>query len=140
MANTKLTVVDLYGVPSSGKTYPKDELRLLLGEDDYTFYDGSGKLLDTEKVAIREAAVTQIVEDCAKSGKIGVVTSHLTFWSQNEAVPNMVFTAADAAVYTHIIYINTPACRIKSSVVMTKSVKTELMIRPTSSRGIDTPN
>ncbi|GIZ43471.1 hypothetical protein CKM354_000669800 [Cercospora kikuchii] len=41
MATNKPKIVGLYGVPGSGKTYLKGELKFSLDENQYPFYDGS---------------------------------------------------------------------------------------------------
>lgn len=41
MATNKPKIVGPYGVPGSGKTYLKDELKISLDENQYAFYDGS---------------------------------------------------------------------------------------------------
>ncbi|PIA93674.1 hypothetical protein CB0940_04674 [Cercospora beticola] len=127
MATSKPKIVGLYGVPGSGKTYLKDELKSSLDENQYAFYDGSEilalvtdgsldsfkQLPEREKSRLREAAIRKIASQCAQSGKIGVVTGHLMFWAEAEAEPTSIDTPADLETYTHIVYLDVSAERVR---------------------------
>ncbi|PPJ59495.1 hypothetical protein CBER1_10010 [Cercospora berteroae] len=127
MATNKPKIVGLYGVPGCGKTYLKDELKFSLDESQYVFYDGSEilalvtdgsldsfkQLPEREKSRLREAAIRRIASQCAQSGKIGVVTGHLMFWAEAEAEPISIDTPADLETYTHIVYLDVSAERVR---------------------------
>ncbi|KAK7023302.1 uracil phosphoribosyltransferase [Favolaschia claudopus] len=123
----KPTVIGVYGVSGCGKSHLLNHLENSdhFGEDDVTFIEGSAilsslvpgglpafKLLpDPAKHEWREKAITHIQDECAKSGKTGVVAGHFMFWeteTDDESAPSGVWTQGDASVFTHIIYLDVP--------------------------------
>lgn len=118
----KPKVIGIYGLPGCGKTFVKEMLRQKHGERRTAFYDGSDKiealvpggldafkrLSNEEKYAYREQAITQIGEECAESGKNGLVTGHCMFWTEGQQAGDWVVTDADWKTYSHIIYLDVP--------------------------------
>ncbi|KAJ7621753.1 uracil phosphoribosyltransferase [Mycena polygramma] len=121
----KPIVVGLYGVPGCGKSYLLDRLKAdaELGQDNFAFYEGSTvidglapdgleafKRMDGEKKKIwREKAIAQIADECATSGKIGLVAGHFIFWEdESKETGAQVWTERDAVVFTHILYLAVP--------------------------------
>ncbi|KAF8143822.1 uracil phosphoribosyltransferase-domain-containing protein [Mycena galopus ATCC 62051] len=122
---TKPTVIGLYGVSGCGKSYLLDHLKAdtQLGQHDFAFYEGSAIIdalvpsgLDAfkrmsahDKTRWREKAIAYIADACAASGKIGLVAGHFLFWDdESEEAGHRVWTERDAAVFTHILYLNVP--------------------------------
>ena len=119
----KPVVVGLYGIPGSGKTFLLDQLEQQLGQTHFAFYEGS-KMIATvvpggldvfqtmeeqEKTQWRQRAIDTIGKNCADSGKAAVVAGHFMFWSQEQEVGLPVYTRNDLDVFTHILYLDTPA-------------------------------
>ncbi|MCJ1360183.1 MAG: hypothetical protein MMC33_010186 [Icmadophila ericetorum] len=121
--NQKPIVIGLYGVPGSGKTFLLGQLQQELGQENFTFYDGSKiiatvvpeglgafqQMKEAEKLYWRELAIKTIGKTCAESGRVAVVAGHFMFWDQKEEVGKLVYTVADLETYTHILYLETPA-------------------------------
>ena len=119
----KPVVVGLYGVPGSGKTFLLDQLEQQLGQTHFAFYEGSKmiatvvpggldvfqKMEEQEKTHWRQRAIDIIGKNCADSGKAAVVAGHFMFWSQEQKVGLPVYTRNDLDVFTHILYLDTPA-------------------------------
>ena len=119
----KAVVVGLYGVPGSGKTFLLKQLEQQLGQTHFAFYEGSNtiatlvpggldafqKMEEQEKRHWRQRAVDTIGKECADSGQIAVVTGHFMFWSQEQKAGLPVYTRNDLDVFTHILYLDTPA-------------------------------
>ncbi|KAJ2905829.1 hypothetical protein MKZ38_004077 [Zalerion maritima] len=118
------TVIGIYGVPGSGKSYLVRELENTLGTKHFQFFEGSGvlntlvpggldafkALADSQKMIWRETAIAKIQEECSSSGRIGVVSGHITFWDNNQSPsPTSVHTMKDLEIYTHILYLDIPA-------------------------------
>ncbi|CAM1502318.1 Fc.00g043020.m01.CDS01 [Cosmosporella sp. VM-42] len=113
-------VIGIYGIPGSGKTYLLNELKEMLGIEHYQFYEGSEKihslvvggltrfqtLPEGEKQEVREQAIESIRKEVASTGRIGIVTGHLLFWTEG-GKESFVHTQADLANFTHIIYLDT---------------------------------
>lgn len=132
---TKSPVIfGLYGIPGSGKSHLRKELKHLLAEegesDNFLFFEGSEvigsltsgglnafkQLDEDEKTALREQAIDKIKDKCTSTGKAGVVVGHCTFLKNsptarlNEKIDcEMAVTDKDLETYTHIIYLDTPA-------------------------------
>ncbi|KAK7051776.1 uracil phosphoribosyltransferase [Favolaschia claudopus] len=116
----KPTVIGVYGVSGCGKSHLLNHLKdsEQLGQDDLTFIEGSAilsslvpgglpafKLLpDPAKHEWRQKAIIHIQDESAKSGKTGVVAGHYMFWETEDE--SVVWTQGDAAVFTHIIYLD----------------------------------
>lgn len=116
-------VIGLYGVPGSGKTHLLKQLEQELGEDHFTFYEGSTqiaklvpgglsvfrRLPEPEKMIWRQRAIDTIVKQSADNGKVGVVTGHLMFWPEGEQAPLSVYTQHDLRAFTYILYLDVHA-------------------------------
>jgi uracil phosphoribosyltransferase/phosphoserine phosphatase/adenylate kinase len=121
----KPTVVGLYGISGCGKTYLLEQLRISLGETDFAFYDGSDMIesivrLDIfqksstqAKMSTRQQAIEKIQEECARSGRVGIVTGHLMFWNEGSKPEPDAWTQGDADTFTHIIYLDVPAEEVR---------------------------
>ena len=86
-SNKKAIVVGLYGIPGSGKTFLLEQLKTELGQEHFTFYEGSKmiaslipgglkafqKLEEQEKLHWRQLAIDTIGKECTDSGRVGVV-------------------------------------------------------------------
>ena len=119
----KPVVVGLYGVPGVGKTFLLKQLKQQLGQTQFAFYEGSNmlafvvpggldafqKMEEQEKRHWRQRAIDTIGKQCADSGQVAVVTGHFMFWSQKQEVGLPVYTQNDLDVFTHILYLDTPA-------------------------------
>ncbi|KAF2183747.1 hypothetical protein K469DRAFT_582257 [Zopfia rhizophila CBS 207.26] len=122
-SNDKAVVVGLYGVPGSGKTFLLNQLKPELGQEHFTFYEGSEmiaavvpggldafqKLEEHEKMPWRQLAIDTIGKECADSGRVAVVTGHFMFWSEEEEAGRPVYTQNDLNTFTHILYLDAPA-------------------------------
>ncbi|KAI0482522.1 uracil phosphoribosyltransferase-domain-containing protein [Xylariaceae sp. FL0804] len=127
-SGSKPIVIGLYGIPGSGKSYMLQELEAKAkagqrGRDSVRFYEGSEVIAnlvpggldsfkhmpESQKKRWRTAAIHQIRDECLDAGVLGVVTGHFMFWPEVDQHGTQVWTHADAEVYTHIIYLDTPA-------------------------------
>ena len=122
-SNKKAIVVGLYGIPGSGKTFLLEQLKVELGEEHFTFYEGSKmiaglipgglkafqELEEEEKLHWRQLAIDTIGKECADSGRVGVVAGHFMFWSEEEEAGQPVYTRNDLNTFSHILYLNVPA-------------------------------
>lgn len=128
----KPIVIGLYGIQGAGKTHLLNHLKDKLGEDLFSYYDGSdviqeivdGKVegfkkvdggMDSfknmsglEKGHIRGLAIDTIVTRAAESGKIAIVTGHLMFGEEGKKW-DVIWTPNDGEAYTHIINLNVDA-------------------------------
>ncbi|KAH7120460.1 uracil phosphoribosyltransferase-domain-containing protein [Dactylonectria macrodidyma] len=121
-AAPKPTVIGLYGISGSGKSFLLSQLRQELDPARFAFFEGSDmiaslviggldafhQLDEGRKSHWRAQAVDAIRKESARSGRIAIVTGHLMFWSEEDAVGQTVYTSNDLATYTHIIYLNVP--------------------------------
>lgn len=117
----KGTVVGLYGISGSGKTYILTQLKRELG-NEFLLYEGSAiiaklvpdglegfhKLCDQDKIQWRQHAIDTIKKECIDSGKTGVVAGHLMFWAEKEDEGRLVYTKNDLETYSHIFYLDVP--------------------------------
>ncbi|KAF3768732.1 hypothetical protein M406DRAFT_349858 [Cryphonectria parasitica EP155] len=117
-------VIGIYGVPGAGKSFLLSRLETVLnnGSERFSFYEGtqvilqivSGtleafqKLPEADKTLYRQQAIIKIRDSVAASGHPAIVTGHWMFWPEGEA-GQYVYTQHDLAVYTHIVYLDTPA-------------------------------
>ena len=119
----KAVVVGLFGIPGSGKTFLLNQLKRELGARHFAFYEGSQMIdiivpggLDAfqsmeepEKADWRGRAIDAIGKECADGGRVGVVTGHFMFWSEEEEAGRPAFTENDSKVFTQILYLDIPA-------------------------------
>lgn len=117
------TIVGLYGVPGSGKTFLLRGLKQNLGQDHFAFYEGSEmiasvvpgglgefqKLEEDEKIHWRKLAIDTVRKESVKSGKVAVVVGHFMFWSEEQEFGTLAYTSKDLDVFTHILYLDVPA-------------------------------
>lgn len=115
------TVIGLYGISGSGKSFLLDHLREKLSPTEFACFEGSNKIasfvpggldafhkLDEQhKIDVREQAIEAIGKESADSGRVAIVTGHFMFWSDDGGQP--VCTSNDLATFTHVIYLNMPA-------------------------------
>ncbi|KAF7324504.1 Uracil phosphoribosyltransferase [Mycena kentingensis (nom. inval.)] len=132
LSPSPVVVVGIYGVSGCGKSYLLKHLKTILPEKEFAFFEGS-EVLDAlvpgglpafkvlnakEKYAQREQAIAHIHAQCIAEGKIGLVVGHLIFWDERAAgdachlARECVWTARDAAVYSHIIYLDVPSADV----------------------------
>jgi len=97
-------------------------LKAKLGEIEFIFYEGLQVITDlvpgglarfkamitTDQTYWREKAITTIQETAIRTRKTAFVTGHYVFFNEGDEVIN-IFTTADAAVYSHILYLDVPA-------------------------------
>lgn len=116
------TVIGIYGLPGSGKTYLLDQLRYDHTLSNFLFIDGSMiiecavdggikacKKLDSRQQAFaRQRALSGEVKQCRFSNKIPVIGGHLMFWHEKQSAVN-VWNDTDVDTYTHIIYLDVPS-------------------------------
>lgn len=116
-------VIGLYGLPGSGKSFLLNELKHRLEHEHFAFYEGSEVIASLvpgglqafkspdlqRKTHWREQAIKKIGEECADSGRIGIVTGHFMFWAENGIAGQPVHTESDWTTFTHILYLKVPA-------------------------------
>ena len=117
---SKPIVIGIYGLPGCGKSYLLHQLKEKLVEELFQIYEGSEviaslhpggldvfkKLGEHEKVKWREQAIDTIANNCAVSGRAGIVSGHYMFWEAGEIAGRVVCTVNDLETYTHIIYLD----------------------------------
>lgn len=138
----KPTVVGLYGLPGSGKSFLLKELQAELGDADFAFVEGLEKIaslvpggleafheLDGQcKAQIRAYAIDQIAYDSARSVQASIVAGHYMFWPEEHTSGRRFLTSNDLDSYSHIIYLNTPA-----HVILQRCLKDTLRSQPFTS-------
>ncbi|OAA50247.1 KAP P-loop [Cordyceps fumosorosea ARSEF 2679] len=123
----KPMVIGLYGLPGSGKSSLVNQMKLHVNHENFLFYEGSelistimtegvaafAKLNEKEKRQVREQAINSVEKDCLTHNRTALVVGHYMFWPKDEMEGNVVATASDFRVYTHIIYLDVtvPAMR-----------------------------
>ncbi|XWX00723.1 hypothetical protein V2A60_008744 [Cordyceps javanica] len=119
----KPMVIGLYGLPGSGKSTLLNQIKLHVNHKTFLFYEGSelistivtgglaafAKLSEVEKRQVREQAITSVATDCLTHNCTALVVGHYMFWPEDEMDGNVVATASDFRVYTHIIYLDVAA-------------------------------
>ncbi|CZS96536.1 related to 2-3-cyclic-nucleotide 3-phosphodiesterase [Rhynchosporium agropyri] len=127
MRNIKPSILGIYGISGCGKSHLIKKIKDLLGEEDYAFHDGSGMIdavvpggLETFKTLpgegkdrYRTQAIRRIRDECAESGKVGVVAGHYMFWKSQNGLDDddesggeqVVWTSGDAECFTDMMYL-----------------------------------
>ncbi|RMJ15148.1 hypothetical protein CDV36_005155 [Fusarium kuroshium] len=122
-ASDKPIVIGLYGISGSGKSFVMSHLKNTLYTEYYEFYEGSEVIAslvpggleafqaldEQQKTSWRARAIKKIKKKALRSDKISIVTGHFMFWSEGETAGQTVYTLSDLYVFTHIIYLKTPA-------------------------------
>ncbi|KAI0969474.1 uracil phosphoribosyltransferase-domain-containing protein [Xylaria arbuscula] len=117
------TIVGIYGIPGSGKTCLLRELEKTLGHGRYQFYEGSQvidslvpgglsrfqMLSEEDKFTWRQRAIETIRDECLDRSRVGIVTGHFMFWSEEKDMGQPVLTPQDFNTYTHVLYLNVAA-------------------------------
>jgi len=118
----KPTMVGLYGISGSGKSYLLKQLKNNhdFAHEHFTFYDCSSllenvvdggldafkKMKNEQQYEARERALSLAAAQCQSNAKTGVVAGHYMFWQAGDKdEPKRVGTERDWATYTHIIYL-----------------------------------
>lgn len=114
------TIVGLYGVSGSGKSFILEILKQSLGQEPFMFYEGSQVIAavtpggleafqsssEESKADLREHAINRIKEEARDSGKVAIVAGHAMLWPEEQDAGQWVCTSADLDSYTHIVYLN----------------------------------
>lgn len=122
------TVIGLYGLPGSGKTTLLHRLQEHLSKESFLFYEGSDviaslveggleafkDLESSEQAIYRQRAIEHLRQQCTLTGRTGLVTGHFMLWSEESGFAIPIYTAADLATFSHVIYMNTSAEEIVS--------------------------
>lgn len=123
-------IIGLYGLPGSGKSFCLNQLEQRIGGSSFEFFEGSQviadvcpgglgafqKLEEATKSSWRRRAIEYIQDKCRKTGKTGVVAGHFMLWSEGEPDGQVIWTQADSAIYTHILYLDVPAEQIVENI------------------------
>lgn len=119
---SKRSVVGIYGIPGSGKSFILNELRDRLPAKHFSFHEGAfvisqlidgglrafGDLSEPTKTMYRKYAIGSIRDQCINFGSTAVVTGHALFWPEG-GQPTDVYTEDDLATFGHIIYLDVPS-------------------------------
>lgn len=119
----QVTIIGLYGISGCGKTTLLKRLKEHLDFDQFSFYEGSEvistmvpggleafrSMAEEEKQKYRCSALESIHNACRENGKVAIVTGHFQFWRNGNAPNDIVWTEKDGSLYTHIMYLKTPA-------------------------------
>ncbi|TPX18978.1 uncharacterized protein E0L32_011371 [Thyridium curvatum] len=118
----KPTVIGIYGLPGSGKSFQMGKLKQNLERHAFDYYEGSDKIAslvdgglsgfqrlgEQEQHYWRQQAINDIAHDCASKTRSAIVTGHFMFWEEGEDSGHPVYTMADMNSFTHIIYLDVP--------------------------------
>ncbi|KAK0668791.1 uracil phosphoribosyltransferase-domain-containing protein [Cercophora samala] len=121
--HSKPIVVGVYGIPGCGKSSMLVELQERLGEDQFSFHEGSQVIASLlpgglaafhqaskdEQARYRELAIKAIADEATNNQKVALVAGHFMFWSEKDQEYHRVCTKADVETYTHVIYLDTAA-------------------------------
>ncbi|EYE91556.1 uncharacterized protein EURHEDRAFT_464533, partial [Aspergillus ruber CBS 135680] len=67
----------------------------MMAEQDHVYWHG--------------LAIGKIGADCTDLGKVGVVTGHFMFWSEEKDTGSPVYTKKDMQSFSHILHLDFPA-------------------------------
>ncbi|KAJ5053754.1 uncharacterized protein L3040_000045 [Drepanopeziza brunnea f. sp. 'multigermtubi'] len=115
----KPMVVGVYGIQGSGKSHLLSELKKSLDPDSFCFFDGSATLRrftpgrfeqfnslpEAEKYQAREKAIEAVSQERSDSEVVGIVAGHYTLWGEDDEGPDLVWTASDQKIFTHMVYL-----------------------------------
>lgn len=115
-------VIGVYGVSGCGKSYLLQELKTKLGEEQFSFIEGSEviselvpgglaefqDLTEEEKRIYRAVAIDHVGKEGKLNGKATVVAGHYMFWGEGAEERTPVWTLRDQTTFTHIIYLSVP--------------------------------
>lgn len=118
----RAVVVGIYGIPGSGKSTLLNQLKKKLGVKHFAYYEGSQsiaaivpggleafkKMAEKDKAYWRGLAIERTRAECIQTGKVGIVTGHYMFWSEEEDPGSPVYTENDMQTYTHVLYLDFP--------------------------------
>jgi uracil phosphoribosyltransferase/phosphoserine phosphatase/adenylate kinase len=121
------TVIGIYGIPGSGKTFLLEQLKQDLLPTSFHFYEGSEVIANLvpgglvafqemnsqDKTRWREQAIDAIRKQSQGNGKTAVVTGHFMFWPEVDKEGDAVYTNNDMNTYTHILYLDIPVQTIE---------------------------
>ncbi|KAF4500717.1 PRTase [Fusarium agapanthi] len=136
----KPTVIGIYGIPGSGKSFILQYLRKDLGEEQFAFFEGSEiiaslvpggldefqKLTEDVKYEWRIKAINHIKNEAITSSRVAVVTGHFSFWSKGHDKPEGVLTEGDLETFTHIIYLEPDEQTIMSNIESDKKDRSHM--------------
>ncbi|OOF91460.1 hypothetical protein ASPCADRAFT_57672 [Aspergillus carbonarius ITEM 5010] len=119
----KPTIIGIYGISGSGKTYLLKQLERELPKRIFRFYEGSEvigtvapgglaafkEMENPDQEICREEAMNLIKAECVASGCTAIVTGHFMFWDDITKDSETAMTSVDLDAYTHILYLNHPA-------------------------------
>ncbi|KAK1752606.1 uracil phosphoribosyltransferase-domain-containing protein [Echria macrotheca] len=117
------SVVGIYGIPGSGKTFTLDKLKHGQLSEKLIFFEGSEvidslcfgglaafkSLPKTEKAIWRQSAINSIRQNAISTGSMAIVTGHYMFWDEEDGAADKALTQDDLNTYTHIIHLDVPA-------------------------------
>ncbi|KAJ5189988.1 hypothetical protein N7472_009002 [Penicillium cf. griseofulvum] len=107
----KPVIIGVYGLPGSGKTFLLGQLKTVLNNGEFAFYDGSD-VIAAAKNRYRERAIAKVKQECCSTRKSAIVAGHFMFWADGDDDGQSVCTPEDLATYTHIVYLDVPVEQI----------------------------
>ncbi|KAI5310771.1 hypothetical protein KEM55_002380 [Ascosphaera atra] len=121
-SSRRATVIGIYGVKGSGKSHVLQSLKRFFNPNQVLMLEGSDVIasflpggLDAftglppaEKTICRARAISAVQEVCLRQNKTALVVGHYSFWNSQARMSESVCTPQDLAVYSHILYLDTP--------------------------------